>query len=80
MCAELEGILLWCLEGLHRLVQNNFRSTAVSYTHLDVYKRQSAVYAPQAATHIDDTVFHGLFLHRFIPFPSQYNGTAGNTH
>ena len=22
MCAELEGILLWCLEGLHRLVQN----------------------------------------------------------
>ena len=28
MCAELEGILLWCLEG------------PVSYTHLDVYKRQ----------------------------------------
>ena len=27
MCAELEGILLWCLEGLHRLVQNNFRFT-----------------------------------------------------
>lgn len=40
----------------------------------------SAVNAPQAATHIDDTVFHGLFLHRLIPFPSQYNGTAGNTH
>lgn len=40
----------------------------------------SAVNAPQAAPHIDDTVFHGLFLHRFIPFPSQYNGTAGNTH
>ena len=27
MCAELEGILLWCLKGLHRLVQNNFRFT-----------------------------------------------------
>ena len=27
MCAELEGILLWCLEGLHRLVQNDFRFT-----------------------------------------------------
>ena len=40
----------------------------------------SAVNAPQAATHIDDTVYHGLFLHRLIPFPSQYNGTAGNTH
>ena len=40
----------------------------------------STVNAPQAATHIDDTVFHGLFLHRFIPFSSQYNGTAGNTH
>ena len=30
MCAELEGILLWCLEGLHRLVQNDFRSRSAN--------------------------------------------------
>ncbi len=27
LIAESEGILLWCLEGLHRLVGNNFRFT-----------------------------------------------------
>ena len=27
MCAEAEGIFLWCLEGLHRLIANNYRFT-----------------------------------------------------
>lgn len=27
MCEELEGIFLWCLEGLHRLIRNNYRFT-----------------------------------------------------
>lgn len=27
MCAELEGIFLWCLEGLHRLIRNNYHFT-----------------------------------------------------
>ena len=43
MCAELEGILLWCLEGLHRLVQNNFRFKAdysiSSKEFYDIYKQ-----------------------------------------
>ena len=43
MCAELEGILLWCLEGLHRLVQNDFRFKAdysiSSKEFYDIYKQ-----------------------------------------
>ena len=43
MCAELEGILLWCLEGLHRLVQNSFRFKAdysiSSKEFYDIYKQ-----------------------------------------
>ncbi len=27
MCAEAEGIFLWCLEGLRRLISNNYRFT-----------------------------------------------------
>ena len=27
MCEELEGIFLWCLEGLHRLICNNYHFT-----------------------------------------------------
>ena len=27
LCEELEGIFLWCLEGLHRLIRNNYRFT-----------------------------------------------------
>lgn len=27
MCAEAEGIFLWCLEGLHRLMDNNYQFT-----------------------------------------------------
>ena len=27
MCEELEGIFLWCLEGLHRLIRNNYHFT-----------------------------------------------------
>ena len=39
MCAELEGILLWCLEGLHRLVQNDFRFKAdYSISSKDFYE------------------------------------------
>ena len=43
MCAELEGILLWCLEGLHRLVQNNFRFTVSerAAANVDTIKRSS---------------------------------------
>ena len=43
MCAELEGILLWCLEGLHRLVQNDFRFTVSerAATNMDTIKRSS---------------------------------------
>ena len=50
---ETDDIFLWCLEGLKRLLKNKYRFTiserakknlheamAVSYTHLDVYKRQ----------------------------------------
>ena len=35
MKAEAEGIFLWVFEGLQRLVANNFKFTAVSYTHLE---------------------------------------------
>ena len=43
MCAELEGILLWCLEGLHRLVQNDFRFTVSerAAANVDTIKRSS---------------------------------------
>ena len=43
MCAELEGILLWCLEGLHRLVQNDFRFTVSerAAANMDTIKRSS---------------------------------------
>ena len=43
MCAELEGILLWCLEGLHRLVQNSFRFTVSpkAAANVDTIKRSS---------------------------------------
>ena len=43
MCAELEGILLWCLKGLHRLVQNDFRFTVSerAATNVDTIKRSS---------------------------------------
>ena len=27
MCAEAEGIFLWCLEGLQRLIENNYHFT-----------------------------------------------------
>ena len=43
MCAELEGILLWCLKGLHRLVQNDFRFTVSerAAANVDTIKRSS---------------------------------------
>ena len=43
ICAELEGILLWCLEGLHRLVQNDFRFTVSpkAAANVDTIKRSS---------------------------------------
>ena len=43
MCAELEGILLWCLEGLHRLVQNDYRFTVSerAAANVDTIKRSS---------------------------------------
>ena len=43
MCAEMEGILLWCLEGLHRLVQNDFRFTVSerAAANVDTIKRSS---------------------------------------
>ena len=39
----MEGILLWCLEGLHRLVQNNFRFTVSerAAANVDTIKRSS---------------------------------------
>ena len=43
MCAELEGILLWCLEGLQRLVKNDFRFTISerAAANVDTIKRSS---------------------------------------
>ena len=43
MCAELEGILLWCLEGLHRLVKNDFSFTVSerAAANVDTIKRSS---------------------------------------
>ena len=43
MCAELEGILLWCLEGLHRLVQSDFHFTVSerAAANVDTIKRSS---------------------------------------
>ena len=32
LCGEIEGIFLWCLEGLRRLQSNNFRFTESSQT------------------------------------------------
>ena len=33
MCVEAEGIFLWCLEGLHRLIANNYRFTLSERAH-----------------------------------------------
>lgn len=33
MCAEAEGIFLWCLEGLQRLISNDYRFTLSERTH-----------------------------------------------
>ena len=40
---NFEFILLWCLEGLHRLVQNNFRFTVSkrAAANVDTIKRSS---------------------------------------
>ena len=32
LCAEIEGIFLWCLEGLRRLIANNYRFTESART------------------------------------------------
>jgi len=32
LCAEIEGIFLWCLEGLRRLISNNYRFTESTRT------------------------------------------------
>lgn len=32
LCAEIEGIFLWCLDGLHRLMGNSFRFTESKQT------------------------------------------------
>ena len=32
LCAEIEGIFLWCLEGLKRLIANNYRFTESAQT------------------------------------------------
>lgn len=32
MCTEAEGIFLWCLEGLHRLIANNYHFTVSERT------------------------------------------------
>jgi len=32
LCAEIEGIFLWCLEGLQRLIRNDFRFTESART------------------------------------------------
>ena len=32
LCGEAEGILLWCLDGLHRLIDNHFRFTESKQT------------------------------------------------
>ena len=36
MCAEAEGIFLWALEGLHRLIQNDFHITQSERTRANV--------------------------------------------
>ena len=36
MCAEAEGIFLWALEGLHRLIQNDFHITQSERTKANV--------------------------------------------
>ena len=43
LCEELEGILLWCLEGLTRLLRNNYKFTlsARAASNLDTVKRSS---------------------------------------
>ena len=43
LCEELEGILLWCLEGLTRLLRNNYKFTvsARAAGNLDTVKRSS---------------------------------------
>ena len=43
MCAELEGILLWCLEGLQRLLRNNYTFTVSpkAAANVDTIKRSS---------------------------------------
>jgi len=49
MCAELEGILLWCLEGLHRLVQNDFRFTVSERAAAITLKPPTTSICPVAA-------------------------------
>ena len=43
LCEELECILLWCLEGLTRLLRNNYKFTlsARAASNLDTVKRSS---------------------------------------
>ena len=43
MCTELEGILLWCLEGLQRLLRNNYTFTVSpkAAANVDTIKRSS---------------------------------------
>ena len=36
MCAEAEGVFLWALEGLHRLIQNDFHITQSERTRANV--------------------------------------------
>ena len=43
MCAEAEGIFLWCLEGLHRLLANNYQFTisGQAIENVETVKRNS---------------------------------------
>jgi len=43
LSAELEGILLWCLDGLHRLLRNNYKFTVSpkAAANLETIKRSS---------------------------------------
>ena len=43
-------------------IHDHLTSNAVSYTHLDVYKRQQKLYHPDILKHISDPVSHNLLI------------------
>ena len=65
---EKEGILLWALEGLHRLIQNNYQFTISE--HFTIRNVMKSIYYTGSACLLNIPQANGVV--RTIPAPSLF--------